>query len=572
MAASEPEQAKLHRFIQWLQANGVDLRGSSIRHCGPNKGFGVFATAQPAGNHGNGVVMVVPLDLAITPMRVLQDPAFGTRCRALFEEGDVDDRFLVMIYLMVERLRPNSLWKPYLDMLPSTFGSTLWFTEVELSELKGTTLYQATVIQRKKLQALYDDKVKGLVEELLHCDGELESVTEVRFEDFLWANSIFWTRALNIPFPHSFVFPDSLRGKDNDAMCQGSECGYPVTQNTGETSGHGHSAKKEDANIIVEKRNDEALKTQSEETIWVEGLVPGIDFCNHGLKAVATWEVDPTGKVTGIPASMYLMIVDQRTGEVGKEIHISYGNKGNEELLYLYGFVIENNPDDYLMVHYPIEALQSIPLSESKARLLDMQKAELRCLLPRNLLDHGFFSGSPLQNENNGEGHTSWLCNYSWSGQRKVPSYLNKLVFPQEFMTALRTIAMKEHELGLVASLIEELVGSGTERQPSDEEVQAAIWEACGDLGALELLIDLLRVKMMELEESSGTEASDMELLKRIHFEVEDSERNNKNSGDKLMNRNQWSSIVYRKGQKQLTSLFLREAEHALELCASEQS
>ena len=30
---------------------------------------------------------------------------------------------------------------------------------------------------------------------------------------------------------------------------------------------------------------------------------------------------------------------------------------------------------------------------------------------------------------------------------------------------------------------------------------------------------------MMELEESSGTEASDMELLKRIHFEVEDSER-----------------------------------------------
>ncbi|EHA8591410.1 hypothetical protein COCNU_scaffold051111G000010 [Cocos nucifera] len=270
---------------------------------------------------------------------------------------------------------------------------------------------------------------------------------------------------------------------------------------------------------------------------------------------------------------MYLVIVDQRTGEVGREIYISYGNKGNEELLYLYGFVIENNLDDFLMVHYPIEALQSIPLSDSKARLLDMQKAELRCLLPRNLLDHGFFAGSSLQNEDNGEGPTSRLYNYSWSGQRRVPSYLNKLVFPQEFMTALRTIAMKEHELSLVASLLEELVGSGTERKPSDEEVQAAIWEACGDLGALELLVDLLRVKMMELEEGSGTEASDTELLERFHFgEVEDHERNNKNSEDKLMNRNQWSSIVYRKGQKQLTSLFLREAEHALELCASEQS
>lgn len=33
----------------------------------------------------------------------------------------------------------------------------------------------------------------------------------------------------------------------------------------------------------------------------------GDDFVS-GLKAVATWEVDPTGKVTGIPASMYLVI------------------------------------------------------------------------------------------------------------------------------------------------------------------------------------------------------------------------------------------------------------------------
>jgi hypothetical protein len=57
--------------------------------------------------------MVVPLDLAITPMRVLQDPLVGPRCRALFEEGGVDDRLLVMLFLMVERLRPSSLWKPY---------------------------------------------------------------------------------------------------------------------------------------------------------------------------------------------------------------------------------------------------------------------------------------------------------------------------------------------------------------------------------------------------------------------------------------------------------------------------
>lgn len=32
-------------------------------------------------------------------------------------------------------------------MLPSTFGSSIWFTEDELAELEGTTLHRATVMQ-----------------------------------------------------------------------------------------------------------------------------------------------------------------------------------------------------------------------------------------------------------------------------------------------------------------------------------------------------------------------------------------------------------------------------------------
>lgn len=60
-----------------------------------------------------GVLLVVPLDLAITPMIVLQDPLLGPECRAMFEEGEVDDRFLMILFLMLERLRKNSSWKPY---------------------------------------------------------------------------------------------------------------------------------------------------------------------------------------------------------------------------------------------------------------------------------------------------------------------------------------------------------------------------------------------------------------------------------------------------------------------------
>lgn len=558
MASEEEAAAKLERFLQWLQVNKVELRGCNIKYCGQNKGFGVFSSNDVS----DGVLLVVPLDLAITPMRVLQDPLIGPECRSMFEEGEVDDRFLMILFLMLERLRNNSSWKPYLDMLPKTFGNPLWFTDDELLELKGTTLYRATELQRKRLLSLYEDKVKGLVQKLLILDGDLES--EVCFEDFLWANSVFWTRALNIPLPRSYVFPQVQEDQDSQSSLNID-------------SGVSHSDIS--AGDLTDRKDEERSKVpgvdgQFDETVWVEGLVPGIDFCNHDLKAVATWEVDGTGMTTGVPHSMYLLSAEKTPFQMEKEITISYGNKGNEELLYLYGFVIDNNPDEYLMVHYPVEAIQNVPFSDSKMQLLEAQKAEMRCLLPKRLLAHGFFPAGTTSNDDNGKGKADKICSFSWSGQRRMPSYANKLVFPEEFLTTLRTIAMQEDELLKASSFLEELVGSEGVRQPTDTEVRTAVWEACGDSGALQLLFDLLQTKVMNLEENSGTEDCDTELLEKAqdvkNIEQCESKDTDESGHYKFMSRNRWSSIVYRKGQKQLARLFLKEAEHVLHLSLSE--
>ncbi|XP_057435564.1 uncharacterized protein LOC130728204 isoform X2 [Lotus japonicus] len=532
----ENPEAKLETFMQWLQTNGVELRGCKIKYCDSRKGFGIFSDNDVS----DGVLVVVPLDLAITPMRVLQDPLLGPECRAMFEEGDVDDRLLMMLLLTVERLRKNSPWKPYLAMLPTTFQNTLWFSDDELQELRGTTLYRATELQKKSLLSLYETKVKDVVKKLLALDGDSE--IESCFEDFLWANSVFWSRALNLPLPRSYVFPEMQEVQESCIL--------------------------------------EADEKMQGDTVWVEGLVPGIDFCNHDLKPKATWEVDGTGLTTGVPFSMYLISAAQSPLQTDQEISISYGTKGNEELLYLYGFVIDGNTDDYLMVHYPTEAISTISFSEAKSQLLEVQNAEMRCLLPKALLEHGFF---PLGTRNSGENNKSnQVCNYSWSGQRKMPSYVNKLVFPEKFIATLRTIAMQEDELFKVSSMLEELAGPERERQPSDTDVQSAIWEVCGDSGALQLLVDLLHVKLMDLEESSGTEESDHDLLKKalIIDSQDDSKQctsnlstfaNDSEESKLMMTRNKWSAIVYRQGQKELTRLFLKEAEHALELSQNEE-
>nr|AKM76813.1 SET domain-containing protein [Monsonia marlothii] len=560
--ATLEEEARLERFLQWLQLNGAQLRGCKIKHSDSNKGCGVYTSIDAS----DGVLLVVPLELAITPMRVLQDPLLGSECRAMFAEGEVDDRFLMNLFLTVERLRKNSSWKPYLDMLPTTFGNPLWFTDDELLELRGTALYRATELQKKSLLNLYHGKVKDLVNKLLILDGNLER--EVSFEDFLWANSIFWTRALNIPLPQSFVFPQ-INEEQNSCLSvdKSSETSFEYSS-TNEMI-NGKNVKECDVTRDNVDVDGAEVTSVQKDTVWVEGLVPGIDFCNHDLKAAATWEVDGTGSVTGVPFSMYLLSAIPCPFQIEKEISISYGNKGNEELLFLYGFVIDNNPDDYLMVHYPVEAIESIPFSDSKSQLLEAQKADMRCLLHRSLLDRGFFS------EGNNNTEVDQTCNYSWSGQRKIPSYVNKLVFPEGFLTTLRTIAMREDELFKVSSLLEELVGSEGERQPSDVEVRAAAWEACGDSGALQLLVDLLHVKMTDLEEYSGTEDRDTELLGKACINEcpkgELTGDGNDGSGGIMMSRNKWSSIVYRRGQKQLTRLFLKEAEHALQLSLSEQ-
>ncbi|KMZ70233.1 hypothetical protein ZOSMA_1G02100, partial [Zostera marina] len=326
------DEAKLDNFTRWLQVNGADLRGCSIKHCGSSRGYGVYSseTTTPG---SNGILMVVPLDLAITPVTVLQDSPLGNRCRELFKEGDVDDRFLIMLFLTVERLRMNSPWKPYIDMLPNSFGTPLWFSEEEFSELKGTPLYRATIRQKKDLKEIFDNKVKNLVLEILNDYGASEGNIQVNFEDFLWANSIFWTRALNIPFLRSYVYPLPLIEGDACSLDHSTSFGDTIPQVLSEIS-ESISHESTDKCTIVRstyvKEETNVSTTPSEDIVWAEGLVPSIDFCNHGSGAKTTWEVDNIGSITGVSTSMYLLSGEQNNSEAEKEILINYGDRGNE--------------------------------------------------------------------------------------------------------------------------------------------------------------------------------------------------------------------------------------------------
>ncbi|KAL3690680.1 hypothetical protein R1sor_004331 [Riccia sorocarpa] len=613
---------KIQNFLAWMQSNGASLRGCYLKNSsqGLEAGLGLYTTDCCS---NDDVVLVTPLVLAITPMTVLQDPLVGPLFGKLFADGQVDDRHVMMLYLMVQHaLGDSSFWAPYLKMLPTNFGTSVFFSEDEMLELEGTALYNATRIQKASLSRQFEEKVKLIVEMIL------ESVNcptrDVSLEDYLWANFIFWTRALTIPCPHSLVCPkaapvpvsllqqkkemgDQLVNADRQSSdsSQNKTACEPLPVSRSSVKVPEEIAPKEDeaeeakpgtdipfsdsgvGDIKVDTQGlltpaDAEMDGQSEDhpPTMVEGLVPGIDFCNHAVQgqALARWEVDgPDGSVSGVPNSMYLVIGSGSVISPDTEITIYYGNKGNEELLYLYGFVLEDNPDEYLMVHFPVQALEKGECSEAKSQLLEHQELPLRWLLPRAILTEGYLNEQLNKESKNLENSLEakpQFHGFSWSGDRKPPPGVKFQVFPEDMMGALRIIAMTEEQVLGVQQLLEELAES-SKRFPTAEDVRAAVWEVCGDLGALQLLHDLLTSRVMAMEEGTGPGDEDTLLIeKHSRAQVEAERKQQLGSayeGDEdfiknnLLSKNKRACVVYRKAQKDLARQFLQEVEYALD-------
>lgn len=99
-----------------------------------------------------------------------------------------------------------------------------------------------------------------------------------------------------------------------------------------------------------------------------------------------------------------------------------------------------------------------------------------------------------------------------------------------------------------------------------DLDIRTAVEQVCGNRGALQLLVDLLTSKMMEINEGTGPEDADDKLL------AKDKQARLQPTGglvnsEGLLSENKRACVIYRKGQKLLCRLFLQGAESALDEC-----
>ncbi|KAF6263984.1 hypothetical protein COO60DRAFT_266676 [Scenedesmus sp. NREL 46B-D3] len=454
--------------------------------------------------HQTVTVAAVPLDLALTAESARQDPQLGPSYAELMDMGLLDERNAVIVMLLVEKMRGDgSRYAPYIQLLPGSLCTPLWFDQQQLGELAGTTLAAATAARHASLARCWG-RLQPAVSAMLKQVGVSAEPT---LDDFKWATSIFWSRGLGLPVPVAMQQQQQQQQQD---------------------AAPGSSSSSSSSSVRIET---------------LEGLVPGLDFANHSQQPRCWWEVEEqkqqqkqqqlqqqaaedggqqpvelaaaaaAASSTGPGYAVQLVTNRACCPKVGEELTISYGDKGNEELLLLYGFALPANPHESLMLLCPLPPVDDWD---------EAFTARVQLLQARGLMPQLFLSAAHLAS------HQQAAAAKGSCGTRRRGS-----IIPAAAREVLEVFVMQKRELFAALQGAEEQQQSAAASSPtaaapagstvssssssssssgrSDnegnvvDEVQARI-EALGmSMAVLTTFVRLLELKVIQMEGEEGT-------------------------------------------------------------------
>lgn len=480
-SVSEPLTADLQR---WLASIGAETDAISIRDSKdhPSAGLGVFASddiCKPLHvswwklpwyriyKPNDGIVLAsFPLQAAITSQTILSDPVLGQTYQELLDIGVADERTLTLLFLTVERqLGSDSVWYPWIRLLPKKPETPLFYSDTEMAELRGTSLEEAVGLQKWHLVQQWK-RLEPACKDLLRTAGAANQ--QATLEDFMWANAIFWSRSQSFPQPN------------------------------------------EQAGEVV--------------TIAQEGLVPGLDFCNHRHSSTAKWTIfgTPGLQASVIPTQMALVCPRQQAPRPGEEITISYGDKSNEQLLMSYGFTQTSNINDVLMVKCPIAPPEDRDeVLNARLELLQSRGLKPQLFLPATLID----------------------VRPTRTGKDR------HLRLPQDVEETLKILVMMPKQLAAELASEESVVPA----QNTLDEVE----ESGERMAVLTTLVGLLQLKHTQMEDNedgTGSLESDIQLM----------DADNDNEGDSTSDAKR-ACLRYRSSQKRIAREYWIRAREELD-------
>ncbi|XP_078429596.1 rubisco methyltransferase family protein [Wolffia australiana] len=176
------DPASMSNLWRWAKEKGVSA--PAVELATVEEGLGLVAKKDLSRNE---LVLEVPKRVWISSDAVAADPEMRRFC------GGLRPWVSLALFILRERAKgAESFWKPYLDILPASTDSPLFWSEEQLSELQGTQLLNT--VQGVK-DFLRSEFLKVEEEILLPYKSVFPS--PITFEDFVWAFGIIRSRTLS---------------------------------------------------------------------------------------------------------------------------------------------------------------------------------------------------------------------------------------------------------------------------------------------------------------------------------------------------------------------------------------
>uniref|UniRef100_W8CAS8 protein-histidine N-methyltransferase n=1 Tax=Ceratitis capitata TaxID=7213 RepID=W8CAS8_CERCA len=299
--------ANIENFYRWATENGLRYDGVRIAQF---EGYelGLEATRDIAEEE---VLFSIPRKLILSEenMDLENSPAqFGSMTNLKLSYA-----------LMLEALKPNSFWKPYIDLLPEKYNTVLYFTTKEMEMLRGSNALSSALKQCKAIARqyafLYNCTVQAPRTDKFNSMGQAFK-EQFNYELYRWAVSTVMTRENMIPRAS-----------------------------------------------VTKKVATNGAADASQQTETIAALIPFWDMANHRQ-----------GRVT----SFFNLATDEMESTAqydfkkGEQIFIYYGDRCNADLMIHNGFINPTNPKDYVCIKLGLGT--SDPLFEQRAKLLNLMQ------------------------------------------------------------------------------------------------------------------------------------------------------------------------------------------------------
>lgn len=120
----------LEDFTKFILDNGAQVDGIEITEF-PGYDLGLLAMKDFKENE---MFITIPDKLVFSFDKAADTVQYAAKMVSLIASMP---NISLAFFLMIERLNPESFWKPYLDVLPERYSTVMYLTPTELNELKG---------------------------------------------------------------------------------------------------------------------------------------------------------------------------------------------------------------------------------------------------------------------------------------------------------------------------------------------------------------------------------------------------------------------------------------------------